>query len=53
MPAAIKEANPLPANKMCMETGDAAKDGYTVLSCANRVTGRRPAIGDKDRYDDY
>jgi hypothetical protein len=53
MPDTVKPANPLPANKMCMETGDAAQDGYSVLSCADRVTGRRPAIGDRDPNDTY
>lgn len=47
MPQAIKPENPLPANKMSMETGDAGKDGYTVRSCASRFSGRRPAIGDE------
>lgn len=47
MPVTIKPANPLPENKKCLGTGDAGKDGYTVISCADRMSGERPAVGDK------
>ena len=34
--------NPLPENKMTLDTGNAGLDGYTVLSRADRYTGQRP-----------
>ncbi len=36
--------NPLPPNKMQADTGNAGLDGYSVLSRADRITGRRPSI---------
>jgi hypothetical protein len=50
MPCKVTPANPLPDNKMSNDTGDAAKDGYTVLSRASRYSGVRPSIGKKDEY---
>jgi len=34
-------ANPLPENAKQADCGDAGRDGYTVLSRANRATGER------------
>lgn len=34
--------NPLPENAMSNDTGNAGRDGYTVLSRANRYNGQRP-----------
>lgn len=34
--------NPLPENAMKMDSGNAGRDGYTVLSRADRFTGERP-----------
>lgn len=33
--------NPLPENAKTLESGNAGRDGYTVLSRADRETGRR------------
>lgn len=33
--------NPLPENAKIADCGDAGRDGYTVLSRANRATGER------------
>jgi len=41
----IPPVNPLPANAMKADTGDAAQDGYTVYSRADRRTGWRPDVG--------
>jgi hypothetical protein len=49
-PVELKPANPLPANKMRGEVGDAGLDGYTVLSRANRITDERPPIGGAPEY---
>lgn len=48
-PQCSPPANPLPMNKMSSNTGDAGQDGYTVLSRASRMSGRRPAI-DRSPY---
>lgn len=44
-PVCAPAANPLPENKMSSDTGDAGRDGYSVLSRANRDNGLRPSIG--------
>lgn len=41
-PVEAPPVNPLPENKMTLETGNAGLDGYSVLSRANRYTGERP-----------
>lgn len=43
-PVDLRPCNPLPENKMTSDTGDAGLDGYTVLSRADRFSGRRPSI---------
>lgn len=43
-PVHVPAANPLPENKMSSNTGDAGRDGYTVMSRADRYTGLRPSI---------
>ncbi len=48
--ANIPAKNPLPANDMNADTGNAGADGYTVFSRANRRTGMRPAIGGEAEY---
>jgi hypothetical protein len=40
--------NELPVKDKTLDCGDAAKDGYTVLSRANRMTGTRPPIGEHE-----
>jgi hypothetical protein len=49
-PVALQECNPLPANKMSLNTGDAGQDGYSVLSRANRYSGERPMVGGMQEY---
>lgn len=44
-PVEAPPVNPLPLNAMSNETGDAARDGYTVVSRASRFTGERPISG--------
>ena len=38
----------LPAPEKTLDTGDAAHDGYTVLSRASRSTGKRSPIGEHE-----
>lgn len=45
-PVDLKPCNPLPQNKMSSNSGNAGRDGYSVLSRADRNTDQRPAIGD-------
>lgn len=42
--------NPLPANAMKADCGDAGLDGYTCLSRASRYSGERPDIGGEDEF---
>lgn len=49
-PVDLKPCNPLPPNKMSSNSGDAGRDGYSVLSRANRFTDERPAIGGAPDY---
>jgi hypothetical protein len=49
-PVKLRPVNPLPENKMGSCTGDAGLDGYTALSCADRVTGERPSIDGRPQY---
>lgn len=44
-PVEAPALNPLPPNKMTMETGNAGLDGYTVLSRASRFSGERSLVG--------
>jgi hypothetical protein len=44
-PAVIPAKNPQEPNAMSADTGDAGRDGYSVLSRASRYSGLRPAIG--------
>jgi hypothetical protein len=44
-------ANPLPPNKMTMETGNAGLDGYTVHSRADRNFGERPIANTEPFYE--
>lgn len=48
--AVIPECNPLPANAMSADTGNAGADGYSVLSRASRYTGMRPAVGGEPEF---
>lgn len=41
-PVKVRPANPLPENKLSSDTGDAGRDGYSVLSRASRESGLRP-----------
>ena len=50
-PVEILPVNPLEANKMALDTGNAGADGYTVLSRASRDTGRRPMINGTPQYE--
>jgi hypothetical protein len=49
-PIRVEPANPLPLNALSNDTGDAAADGYSVLSRANRYTDQRPRIGGTPTY---
>jgi hypothetical protein len=49
-PMEAKPLNPLPENAMSADTGNAGRDGYTVLSRASRATGERITVGDP-RYE--
>lgn len=44
-PVAVPAANPLPDNAKSSDTGDAGRDGYSVLSRADRNSGVRSPIG--------
>jgi hypothetical protein len=44
-PVELPDRNPLPANAMSADTGNAGADGYTVLSRASRIDGWRPDVG--------
>lgn len=44
-PVDLPDCNPLPANAMSADTGNAGADGYSVLSRANRYNGERPDVG--------
>lgn len=48
--AVIPDKNPLPANAMHADTGNAGADGYTVFSRASRYSGMRPAIGGEPEF---
>lgn len=49
-PVHLTPCNPLPMNKMDAETGDAGKDGYTILSKASRMTDLRPPAGGRLKF---
>lgn len=49
-PVKLQPANPLPPNAMSSDSGNAALEGYTALSRANRVTDVRPPVGGTDQY---
>lgn len=44
-PVDIPARNPLEPNAMRADSGDAGRDGYSVLSRANRFDGERPDVG--------
>lgn len=44
----LRPVNPLPENAKTLDTGDAGKDGYSVLSRARGNSSYRPRIGDLD-----
>lgn len=44
-PISVAAVNPLPENAKTSDTGDAGRDGYSVLSRADRMTGVRPLVG--------
>lgn len=50
-PVEVPAVNPLPDNAMSNDSGDAGKDGYTVLSRASRITGERPMINGIPQYE--
>lgn len=50
-PVELPDCNPLPDNAMSNDTGDAGRDGYTVLSRASRHTGERPMINGIPQYE--
>lgn len=45
-PMEAKALNPLPDNAMQADSGNAGRDGYSVLSRASRATGERITVGD-------
>jgi len=47
---AADPVNPLPANAIKADCGDAGQDGYSVLSRASRYSGERPDIGGEDEF---
>jgi hypothetical protein len=49
-PKDLRPCNPLPPNKMRQDSGDAGRDGYSVLSRADRASGQRPDIGGQPDY---
>lgn len=49
-PVCVPAANPLPDNAKSSDTGDAGRDGYTVLSRASRLSGLRPSTGGHRTY---
>lgn len=49
-PVKLKAVNPLSDNAMSNDTGNAGRDGYTVLSRASRYTGCRPLAGTESDY---
>jgi hypothetical protein len=49
-PYCLTPANPLPENAKSLDTGDAGKDGYTVLSRASRESALRPNVGGEGDY---
>jgi hypothetical protein len=49
-PVDLQPCNPLPPNRMRSDVGDAGRDGYSVLSYADRTTGQRPAINGRPEY---
>jgi hypothetical protein len=44
-PVELPAVNPLPVNALSNDTGNAGRDGYTVLSRADRYSGQRPLAG--------
>lgn len=50
-PIAVEAVNPIEDNAMSHDTGNAGRDGYTVLSRANRYDGRRPFINGVPQYE--
>lgn len=44
-PVKLKAVNPRPDNAMSNDTGNAGRDGYSVLSRADRYSGQRPLAG--------
>lgn len=50
-PVEIEEVNPLGPAKLANNTGDAGRDGYTVLSRANRYNRERPMINGVPQYE--
>jgi len=49
-PLEVPPVNPLPENAMSNDTGDAGRDGYSVLSRASRWTGERPIAGGPSEF---
>lgn len=45
VPVRLTPKNPRPENAKSSDTGNAARDGYTCLSTADRMTGNRPSVG--------
>ena len=50
-PVVVKEVNPLGENDLSHSTGNAGRDGYTVLSRASRVTRERPMINGYPQFE--
>lgn len=49
-PVDAKALNPLPENAKTADTGNAGRDGYTVLSRANRYDGERSIHGTVEQF---
>lgn len=48
-PVDLTPINPLPENAKSSDSGNAGRDGYSVLSRANRYNGERQPVGGYDR----
>lgn len=50
-PVEVEEVNPLGQAPLSNNCGDAGRDGYTVLSRANRYSGDRPMINGVPQFE--